>query len=48
MSNASRLAALEDNGELADTELVAVTGGTGDLRGSNSGDRKGGRYLGQP
>jgi hypothetical protein len=44
-NDASRFVTLEDHGALADTELAAVTGGT-DLRGSNSGDRKGGRYLG--
>jgi hypothetical protein len=47
-NDASRFATLEDHGALVDTELAAVTGGTDDLRGSNSGDRKGGRYLGQP
>jgi hypothetical protein len=36
-------ATLKDQGALADTELDAVTGGY--LRGSNSDDRKGGRYL---
>jgi hypothetical protein len=43
----SRLATLDDHGALADAELAAVTGGTL-LRGSNSDDRKGGRYLGMP
>jgi hypothetical protein len=33
-------------GTLADTELNAVTAGTL-LRGSQQGDRKGGRYLAQ-
>ena len=45
-NDASRFVTLEDHGTLADTELAAVTGGTDYLRGSNSGDRKGGRYLG--
>jgi hypothetical protein len=45
-TDASRFVTLEDHGALADTELAAVTGGTDLLRGSNSGDRKGGRYLG--
>ncbi len=42
-----RLAPPDDHGALADRDLVAVTGGTL-LRGSNSDDRKGGRYLAMP
>jgi hypothetical protein len=36
----------DDHGTLADTELNAATAGTL-LRGSQQGERKGGRYLGQ-
>jgi len=39
-------ATFEERGTLADTELDAVTAGTL-LRGSQQGERKGGRYLGQ-